>query len=75
MAPKTYPKVDEVRIRGNDVFSVVRKKWVQLTPEERVRQEFLRVLANEYGYSTEQIAEELEVTGRGSGKARADFVI
>lgn len=75
MAPKTYPKVDELRIRGNEVFSVIRQKWVQLTPEERVRQEFLRILANEYGYSTEQIAEELEVTGRGSGKARADFVI
>ena len=75
MAPKTYPKVDELRIRGNEVFSVVRQKWVQLTPEEKVRQEFLRILANEYGYSTDQIAEELEVTGRGSGKARADFVI
>lgn len=75
MAATSYPKVDQMRIRGNEVFSLVRQKWVQLTPEERVRQEFLRVLANEYGYGLDQIGEELEVTGRGSGHARADFVI
>lgn len=75
MAVKSYPKVDQIRIRGNEVFSLVRQKWVHLTPEERVRQEFLRVLVNEYGYATDQIGEELEVTGRGSGHARADFVI
>ncbi len=75
MAEKSYPKVDQLRIRGNEVFSLVRQKWVQLTPEERVRQEFLRVLVNEYGYVPDQIGEELEVTGRGSGHARADLVI
>jgi len=41
----------------------------------RARQEFLRVLTEEYGYSPDQFAEEEEVTGRGSGQARADFVI
>lgn len=75
MSEKSYPKVDAMRIRGNEVFSLVRQKWVPLTPEERVRQEFLRVLVNEYGYSIDQIAEEEEVTGRGSGDARADFLI
>lgn len=33
------------------------------------------VLVNEYGFALEQMDEELEVTGRGSGHARADFVI
>lgn len=75
MPEKGYPKVDQMRIRGNEVFSLVRQKWVQLTPEERVRQEFLRVLVNEYGYALNQIGEELEVTGKGSGHARADFVV
>ena len=46
-----------------------------LTPEEKVRQEYLGVLVEHYGYSLEQIDEEGEVTGRGSGQARADFVI
>jgi type I restriction enzyme M protein len=75
MAEKSYPKADQMRIRGNQVFSLVRQRWVQLTPEERVRQEYLQILVNEYGYSIDQIAEEEEVTGRGSGDARADFLI
>jgi len=75
VATRSYPKADDIRTRGNQVFSVVRQKWVQLTPEERVRQEYLRVLSGEYGYTTDQIVEEYEVTGRGAGKARADFVI
>ena len=33
------------------------------------------MLEHEYGYAIDQIAEEEEVTGRGSGHARADFVI
>jgi type I restriction enzyme M protein len=35
----------------------------------------LQVLVHEYGYTIDQIGEELEVTGRGSGHARADFVV
>lgn len=74
-APQPYAKPDQIQIRGNQLFSTVRKTWVQLTPEERVRQEFLLVLINEYGYSLDQIDEETPVTGRGSGQARADFLI
>jgi type I restriction enzyme M protein len=75
MAERRYPKADELRIRGNEVFSTIRQKWVLFTPEEKVRQEFLRVLIEEYGYSADQFAEEEDVTGRGSGQSRADFVI
>jgi type I restriction enzyme M protein len=75
MKENKYPKSDEIKIRGNQIFSPVRKIWVQLTPEEKVRQDFLRVVIDEYGYCIDQIAEEEDVTGRGSAKARADFVI
>jgi type I restriction enzyme M protein len=57
------------------IWSHLRAKWLNETPEEKVRQEFLPVLVNEYGFSLEQMGEEIEVTGRGSGHARADFVI
>ena len=57
------------------IWSHVRSTWLVETPEERVRQEYLCILVNEYGYSLDQIAEELTVTGSGSGKARADYVI
>ena len=33
------------------IWSHVRKKWLEETPEERVRQEYLCVLVNEYGYN------------------------
>jgi type I restriction enzyme M protein len=57
------------------IWSHVRLKWLVETPEERVRQTYLTVLVNEYGFALEQIAEEESVVGRGSGQARADFSI
>ena len=72
---KTYAKTDQVQIDGNKIFSPIRQKWLPLTPEEMVRQQYLHVLVSEYGFTHEQIAEELEVTGRGSAQARADYVV
>lgn len=74
-APQPYAKPDHIQIRGNEIFSPLRQKWIPLTPEEMVRQQYLQVLVEEYGFTHEQIAEEMEVTGRGSAQARADFVI
>ncbi len=71
-------KKPEFTLQRNDkgqLFSPVRSKWVFETPEERVRQEWLCVLVNEYGYQPEQMGEELDLTGRGSAQARADLVI
>ena len=64
-----------VRRENGKIWSYIRNKWLNETPEETVRQEYLCILVNEYGFSLDQIDEELEVTGRGSGHARADFVI
>ena len=75
MAKKSYVKADEIQIKGNQIFSPVRSKWLPLTPEERVRQEYLFVLTSDYGYAIDQISEEMDVAGRGSAQARADFVI
>ncbi len=74
-APQPYAKPDQIQIRGNQIFSLLRQKWIPLTPEEMVRQQYLQVLVEEYGFNHEQIAEEMEVTGRGSAQARADFLI
>jgi len=73
---KRYAKADEgLNVKANKVFSRIRQKWIPLTPEEKVRQEYLKVLEDEYGYSLEQMNEEIDITGRGSAQARADFVI
>ena len=73
--PQPYVKPDQIEIRGNEIFSPLRQKWLKATPEERVRQEFLIVLMNEYGYTLDQIDEESPVTSRGAAQARADFLI
>jgi len=57
------------------IWSHIRQKWLVETPEESVRQTYLCTLVDEYGFRLEQMKEEESVTGRGSGKARADFVI
>jgi hypothetical protein len=78
MNATTPPVTDvglQIKAKDGKIFSHVRQKWLAETPEERVRQEFLLTLVNEYGFSLSQIAEELEVTGRGSGHARSDYVI
>ena len=70
--------VNEVVIQRDNgkIWSYIRQKWLAETPEERVRQEYLVTLVNEYKYTFDQIAEEIDVVeGRGSGGARADFII
>ncbi len=43
------PKFD-IRIRDQEVFCLVRKKWIVLTPEEWVRQHFLNLLIQHLNY-------------------------
>lgn len=70
------PKVTiEIKRKDGKIWSHVRSMWLVETPEERVRQEYLKVLVEEYGFTVTQMDEELIVTGRGSAQARADFVI
>ena len=58
-APQPYPKPDQIRIRGQpDLQPSPPESGLQLTPEERVRQEYLHVLIDEYGYYLDQIEEE-----------------
>jgi type I restriction enzyme M protein len=65
-----------VKRQKGQIWSHIRQKWLDETPEESVRQEFLCNLVNEYGYSTEQMDEEATLPGaRGNKHARADFVI
>ncbi len=65
-----------VRRQKGQIYSHVRKKWLNETPEETVRQEYLCALVNEYGFALDQIDEEVSLPGdRGNKHARADFVI
>lgn len=65
----------QIKEEKGKIWSHIRQKFLVRTPEEIVRQNYLLILVNQYGYSLEQIDEELSITGRGAGKARADFII
>lgn len=60
--------------KDGKIYSPIRDKWLVETPEEKVRQSFVAVLVNQYGYKVEQLGEE-EKTERGRGSARADITI
>jgi len=64
-----------VRREKGKIWSHIRKKWLEETPEETVRQEYLCTLVNEYEFDLDQIGEEYELTGRGAGQARADHIV
>ena len=65
----------EVRgIQTPYIDCLVRKKEIKLTPEEAVRQLYILVLMDNYGYPTDRMELEYAVTF-GREKKRADIVI
>ena len=67
----------KVQIEDNKIFAPLKDKWFVLKPEEEVRQKYICRLIDNYGYSTEQMDQELQVNNsqRGQGMARADIVV
>lgn len=67
----------KVQIKGSKIYSPLKQKELVLTPEEKVRQEFIAHLVNNYGYSLSQMEQEVQVNNakRGQGKARADIIV
>ena len=67
----------ELQIKNNKIFAPLKNKELVLTPEERVRQEYICRLVNHYGHDLSQMDQELQVNNshRGQGKARADIVV
>lgn len=59
------------------IFAPLQNKYLESKPEEKVRQEFICRLINDYGYTLEQMAQEfpLTVAKRGTGRASADIVV
>ena len=67
----------QIKRENGKIFCPLTDSWHIETPEEKVRQEYIKTLVEDYGYSLEQMAQELKVTNsqRGQGKARADIVV
>ena len=70
-------KIKSKDVRGKEtpfVYCLVRKKDIKLTPEEAIRQLYLMVLCDDYGYPVSRMELEYIVTF-GREKKRADIVI
>lgn len=67
----------EIQEKDGKIFCPLKKKWLVAKPEEKVRQKYITILVNDYGYNLDQMDQELQVnnSSRGQGKARADIVI
>ena len=67
----------EIKRENKKIFCPLTNSWHVETPEEKVRQEYIKQLVEVYGYSLDQMAQELKVNNsqRGQGQSRADIVI
>jgi hypothetical protein len=71
--PEYLPKIKTVHNK-EQVFDPFRKKWILLTPEEWVRQNFLQYLVQKLQYPVSLIAIEKEICV-GDVKKRFDVVV
>ena len=67
----------DIQINGNKIYAPLKDKWLVLKPEEEVRQKYICRLIDNYGYSIDQMDQEIQVSNsqRGQGAARADIVV
>ncbi|MBP0902210.1 N-6 DNA methylase [Mariniflexile gromovii] len=66
-----------LQIKDNKIYAPLLEKWLVLKPEELVRQTYILRLIDNYGFSPDQMAQELKVSNsqRGQGRAMADIAI
>lgn len=71
-----YPLNIRINTDGiNEVFDPIRRKWLILTPEERVRQLFIKHLTECLGYPAGLIVEEYSFSFANGKPQRADILI
>ena len=63
--------------KKNLIYAPLRESWLVKKPEEEVRQSYICRLVNHYGFSLDQMSQEVKVnnSSRGQGRAQADIVI
>ena len=54
----------EYQEKDGKVFCPLANKWLVAKPEEKVRQKYICILVNDYGYSLDQMAQEQKVNKR-----------
>jgi len=54
----------EIEIKNNKIFSPVKNEWLSASPEEKLKQEFICRLVNNYGYKLTQLGQDIEIKKR-----------
>jgi len=54
----------KIEIKGNKIYAPLKKEWVINTQEERLKQEFICRLVNNYGYEVSQLGQDVEIKKR-----------
>ena len=54
--PQLEVQAGDVSQKDGKIFIPLKNKWLIATPEEKVRQEFIKIMVNTYGYSLDQMA-------------------
>lgn len=67
----------EIKTKNNKIFTPLLNKCLVNKPEEKVRQEYLCCLINNYKFTLAQMQQEVEVNNsqRVQGQVMADIVI
>lgn len=73
-----YPALNlppiKVKVKGEEIWDVLRKKYLKLTPEEWVRQHFIQYLIDFKKYPSGRMVSEYQVTYNGM-KKRCDIAL
>ena len=62
----------EIKRENGKIFCPLTNSWHIEKPEEKVRQEYIKKLVEEYGYSLEQMAQEEKVNNSERGAMVAE---
>src|SRR5690554_824351 len=54
----------ELKIKNNKIYAPLLGKWINMTPEEKLKQHFILRLVNYYGYSFDQLGQDVVIKDR-----------
>jgi len=54
----------DIQIEKDKIFAPLLNKWVTNTQEEKLKQEFIKKLVSRYGYSLEQLGQDVQIKRR-----------
>lgn len=65
----------EVQEKDGKIFCPLKNKWLVAKPEERVRQKYITILVNKYGYSLGQWLKKKRLIILREGKEKREQIL